>query len=613
MFVIPTADALVNYIKDFTGSTNDAEIKQCIFLAELSMRNIELPALRSDPYDPQYIGVVDDNGSIPIPGDMNKPILFFKQGAQYVTSATAYGTSGQSSITLTTQPAQSLTAGMLVTGTGIGTGATVTSTNSQITGTCSGTAGLSTITVSSLNGQVVPNMTVNIAQNIASGTASGTDGASTITVTGVSGTIVAGMEAQANQLITATGVGLSGASTITISGASGTILAGMYVTGDGIGTNAKVVSVVGSTVTLDVVNTTAVNNTVSFLGQVATNALVVSVVGSTVTLDSANIGSFSNSAIVFVAGGVAPGVTVVSVVGSTITLNTTNTGTFSGYSVTFTAVSPQQVISLSVANSGAVNGTVVFQTPAPASAQSQTGPWIVYDRIGDRDIITQSMIAQLYLQPVNVPAVIRGKFSEVGQKYKFLPYVAEGDLINMYYYKAWPLLFSPIADILISTVGTVGTISGAGTVNNPYLAHITGMTTTAGMEVGQNVTATAGTGSIGGSEVTVYQVVSETEIIISVVGATTPTAGTVTDIKITGLDTQTNPVLQTWPEGYVYSTLREYYLKRHNETDAATYEGKFQQAWATVEDQNNLGKWSGGHTRLTSVWQPRQYRQYNIK
>jgi hypothetical protein len=32
-----------------------------------------------------------------------------------------------------------------------------------------------------------------------------------------------------------------------------------------------------------------------------------------------------------------------------------------------------------------------------------------------------------------------------------------------------------------------------------------------------------------------------------------------------------------------------------------------------VEDQNNLGKWSGGHTRLTSVWQPRQYRQYNIK
>lgn len=402
MFVIPTADALVNYIKDFTGSTSDAEIKQCIFLGELSMRNVELPALRSDPYDPQYIGIVDSEGGIPIPGDMNKPILFFKQGVQYIVTVAATGNNGESTITLTATPSRSITVGMLVTGTNIGVGATVTQVN-----------------------------------------------------------------------------------------------------------------------------------------------------------------------------------------GSSITL--------------------------SVVNSGTVNGNVTFVTPSPASQQSQTGPWIVYDRIGDRDIITQGMIAQLYLQPVNVPAVIRGKFSEVGQKYKFLPYTAEGDLINMYYYKAWPLLFAPIADILISATGTVGTISGAGTSNNPYLAHITGMSTTAGMEVGQTITATAGTGSIGGGTIKVYQVVSETEIVFSVVGATTPTAGTITDIKITGLDTQTNPVLQTWPEGYVYSTLREYYIKRHNESDAQIYEAKFQAAMNTVEDQNNLGKWSGGHTRLTSVWQPRQYRQYNIK
>ncbi len=406
MFVIPTADALVEYIKDFTGSTSDAEIKQCIFLGELSMRNIELPALRSDPYDPQYIGVVDSEGGIEIPGDMNKPILFFKQGQQYITSATATGNSGENTIVLSSTPSQNLTTGMLVTGTGIGSGAT----------------------------------------------------------------------------ITATGGGGSG-----------------------------------------------------------------------------------------------------------------------------------DTVTLSVVNSGTVSGTITFQTPPQTQGnQSQSGPWIVYDRIGDRDIITQGMIAQLYLQPVNVPAVIRGKFSEVGQKYKFLPYAAEGDLINLYYYKAWPLLFAPVADILISATGTVGTISGGGTVNNPYLAHITGMSTTAGMEVGQSVIATAGTGSIGAGTITVYQVVDDTEIVISVVG-TTPTAGTVTDIKITDLDTQTNPVLQTWPEGYVYSTLREYYIKRHNEADAAIYEQKFQAAVATVEDQNNLGKWSGGHTRLTSVWQPRQYRQYNIK
>jgi len=246
-FQIPDADALVEFVKNFTGSSDDAEIKKCIYMAELSMRNIELPALRTNPYDSANIGVANAQGQIPIPPDMNKPILFFKQG----------------------QP-----------------------------------------------------------------------------------------------------------------------------------------------------------------------------------------------------GG---------------------------------------------------------------SQSAPTGPWIVYDRIGDRDIITQGMIAQLYLSPVNVPAVIRGKFSEVGDYYQFLPWIGEGALINLYYYQAWPLLFTPVS---------------------------------------------------GGEE---------------------------------GETVQTNGVLQTWSEGYVYGTLREYYIKRHNTEDAATYAAKFENAWNTVMDQNNLGKWSGGHTRMTSVWQPRQYRQYNIK
>ena len=80
MFMIATADELVNYLKDFTGSSDDAEIKQCIFQAELAMRNIELPALRTNPYDSAYIGTVGQNSLLPIPADMNKPILFFKQG-----------------------------------------------------------------------------------------------------------------------------------------------------------------------------------------------------------------------------------------------------------------------------------------------------------------------------------------------------------------------------------------------------------------------------------------------------------------------------------------------------------------------------------------------------
>lgn len=328
-FQIPSANALITYIKDFTGSSNDAEIKQCIFLAELAMRNIELPALRSDPYAPENIGVADSEGYIPIPSDMNKPILFFKQG----------------------QP-------------------------------------------------------------------------------------------------------------------------------------------------------------------------------------------------------------------------------------------------------GGENS-------------SPTGPWIVYDRIGDRDIITQGMIAQLYLSPVNVPAVIRGKFSEVGNKYHFLPWIGEGALINLYYYKAWPLLFAPVDDVLISTTGTVGTIAGSG----PWTATITGMSTTAGLATGSQIRATAGTGSLGGGSgvYTVTSVVSNSSVTFTATGGTTPTAGTITNLYITNETVQTNAVLQTWSEGYVYGTLSEYYLKRHNEQDAAIWKAKFDDAWNQVEDQNNKGKWSGGHTRFTSVWQPRQYRQYNIK
>jgi hypothetical protein len=327
-FLIPNGDALVSYVKDFTGSSNTDEIKQCIFLAELSMRNLELPALRSDPYAPENIGVADSQGQIPIPADMNKPIVFFKQG-----------------------------------------------------------------------------------------------------------------------------------------------------------------------------------------------------------------------------------------------------------------------------NPG-------------GSTSSPTGPWIVYDRIGDRDIITQGMIAQLYLQPVNVPAVIRGKFSEVYNSYKFLPYVGEGDLINLYYYKSWPLLFTPVDDIVISATGTVGTITGTG----PWTATITGMATTTGLSVGDKISANAGTGSLGaGGVYTVASVPSSTSITFTATGGTIPTAGTVTNVGLTDQTVQNNAVLQSWPEGYVYATLREYYIKRHNDQDAAMYATKYDNAWNIVMDQNNLGKWSGGHTRMTSVWQPRQYRQYNIK
>ena len=65
--MIPTADELVTYLKDFTGSSNDQEIKQCIFQAELMLRNVELPALRTNPYAASSIGTAGNNSLLSKP------------------------------------------------------------------------------------------------------------------------------------------------------------------------------------------------------------------------------------------------------------------------------------------------------------------------------------------------------------------------------------------------------------------------------------------------------------------------------------------------------------------------------------------------------------------
>ena len=274
---------------------------------------------------------------------------------------------------------------------------------------------------------------------------------------------------------------------------------------------------------------------------------------------------------------------------------------------------------IGVANSnGAVpipadmNKPIVFFNQGQAGTSGNlAGPWIVYDRIGDRDIITQEMIQNLYLTPVNIPQVYRGKFGEVGQVYEFLPKLGEGAQINMYYYKTWPLLYSStVLNQLISTTGTVATVTGTG----PWTAVITGMTTTVGLNIGDTITVTAGAGTLGSNETgVVASVDSTTGITVVVTGGTTPTTGSITNITLYTQQVQTNAVLQSWPEGYIYGTLREYYLKRKMPDDAGYWASKFQTAWDTVEDQNNKGKWSGGHTRLTSIFQPRQDRRYTTR
>jgi hypothetical protein len=254
-----------------------------------------------------------------------------------------------------------------------------------------------------------------------------------------------------------------------------------------------------------------------------------------------------------------------------------------------------------------MNKPIQFFNQGNNGQTSTTGPWIIYDRIGDRDMLGAQLVAPYYLNPPNVPAVIRGKFAEIGQKYSFLPLLGEGSVVNLYYYKSWPLLFTPTTQV-ISLTGTVGSISGSGTA---WTATITGMTATSGLAAGDIVTASSGTGSFGTGTVTVVTVPSSTSITVAVAGPT-PTAGTVSNISESST-VQSNAVLQSWPEGYVYATMTEYYVKRHNETDAAVYKAKYEEAWRTVENQNNLAKWNGGHTRMTSVWQPRTWRQYSVK
>jgi hypothetical protein len=71
------------------------------------------------------------------------------------------------------------------------------------------------------------------------------------------------------------------------------------------------------------------------------------------------------------------------------------------------------------------------------------GPWIVYDRVGDREIIRRRMIDQLYIRPFGVPRVIRASFSEVGPNYVFTPNPGENVIIKAYYQRTFPFLFSP--------------------------------------------------------------------------------------------------------------------------------------------------------------------------
>ena len=171
-----------------------------------------------------------------------------------------------------------------------------------------------------------------------------------------------------------------------------------------------------------------------------------------------------------------------------------------------------------------------FQDTAPSDqppGATNIGPWIIYDRVGDREIIRRRMIDQLYIRPFGVPRVIRASFSEVGPNYVFSPNPGENVSIKAYYNKTFPFLFSQTSDSL-----------------NPLV--------------------------------------------------------------------QSNAVLGSFPEGYLYGTLSAYYDKNKNSDESQKWDVRFDAAYGLIEDQNYKGKWRGGDQHLTSEYQPRSYR-YSFK
>ena len=106
---------------------------------------------------------------------------------------------------------------------------------------------------------------------------------------------------------------------------------------------------------------------------------------------------------------------------------------------------------------------ILFFQESPPSNQppgaTALGPWIVYDRVGDREIIRRRMIDQLYIRPFGVPRVIRASFSEVGPNYVFTPNPGANVTIKAYYQKTFPFLFSPTSDPLFPVVQNNGVLA----------------------------------------------------------------------------------------------------------------------------------------------------------
>ena len=95
-----------------------------------------------------------------------------------------------------------------------------------------------------------------------------------------------------------------------------------------------------------------------------------------------------------------------------------------------------------------------FQDSSSTTTSNNIGPWIVYDRVGDREIIRRKMVDQLYIKPLGLATPIRASFSEVGPNYIFSPNPGAGTVIKAYYYRTFAQLFTSTGDSVTPVIQT---------------------------------------------------------------------------------------------------------------------------------------------------------------
>jgi hypothetical protein len=133
-----------------------------------------------------------------------------------------------------------------------------------------------------------------------------------------------------------------------------------------------------------------------------------------------------------------------------------------------------------------------------------------------------------------------------------------------------------------------GTISGPGiTGSGPWTVTVTGITSTTGLSAGQQIIATAGTGSLYNSptSVVIASVVNSTSITVTVTGGTTPTAGTITGITVLGY--LQVPVGTNAQRSWTPATG----MVRYN-SDTVSFEGYSSGAWSSLGGVSSVDKYT---------------------